>query len=476
MKDIVIIGTGITGSLIAHALSKYQLDIAVVEKNNDIALESTGANSAIIHSGHDPKPGTLKARFNLEGHDMFPDLCQELQVDYKQIGAFVVSTNQEESKVLDHLQQQIIERHIPYERLNQLQIKQQEPHISDQVKEALSLPTTGIITPWKVCIAAIEEAMLNGVELYLNHQVIDIKVIKNGYQVITNQKIIETKMVINAAGVYADEISGYLSSKSYQITPRKGEYYVLGKLSKDLIHHIIYPVPSSKGKGVLVVPTIHKNILLGPNSDYVDDKADTSTTSALDDIKQQVSRTVSDIPFHQVIRTFSGLRPTGNRGDFVIEEDQKHLGFIHVSCIESPGLTSAPAIAKYVVETFCTKYFKLIQKNHYQKRQPDIVLSKLTMKQRNELIQKDPCFGKIVCRCEQITEGEVIDSIHRLAGATTIDGVKKRCRPGMGGCQGGFCSPEIVAILARELKKDSQEILYKGLNTELLQVKAKEEL
>ena len=288
MKDIVIIGCGITGSLIAHELSKYQLNVVVLEKNNDVALEATGANSAIVHSGHDPKPNTLKAKFNLEGNRMFPDLCKELQVDYQQIGAFVVSTSDEESETLDRLEQQAKERKIPYTRLHREQIISEEPHIGDAVKEALSLPTTGIITPWKVTIAAMEEAMENGVELFLNHEVKGIEQISNGYRIFTNQDSFETKMIINAAGVYADKIAGYLENNHYQITPRRGEYYILEKLTEPIVNHVIYPTPSSKGKGVLVVPTIHGNVLLGPNSEPISNKDDVSTTDALDEVKKML--------------------------------------------------------------------------------------------------------------------------------------------------------------------------------------------
>lgn len=439
-------------------------------------IGDTGANSAIVHSGHDPKPNTLKARFNLEGNRMFPDLCKELQVDYQEIGAFVVSTSEEESQILSTLEQQAKDRQIPYLRLNREEILTQEPHIGDAVKEALSLPTTGIITPWKVTIAAMEEAIENGVELYLNHEVIGIDRIEKGYRVMTNERTFDTLMVINAAGVYADIIAGYLDDAHYQITPRRGEYYILGKLTEPIVNHIIYPVPSSKGKGVLVVPTIHGNVMLGPNSEPILDKDDVSTTNALDEVKKNVVKTVKDIPFQKMIRTFSGLRATGNKGDFVIEEDAHNKNFIHVSCIESPGLTSAPAIAQYVKETFVAKKFKMIKKEHYQRRRPDIVMAHLTSEEKNQLIQKDSRFGRIICRCEKISEGEIIDVIHRHAGATTIDGVKKRCRPGMGGCQGGFCSPEVLAILARELGVDKQDIEYKGKHTEILPAKAKEAL
>lgn len=476
MYDIVIIGAGITGSLIAHELSKYKLKVLVVEKENDVALHATGANSAMIHSGHDPKPGTLKARFNLQGNRMYPDLCKELQVAYKQIGAIVVAASKEESFVLDRLEKQTKERNIPYQRLTRKEIVEKEPNIQDSIIDGLYLPTTGIVTPWEVVIAAMEEAVDNGVKLSLNTKVVDIKKQEDHYLIKTNQDTIQTKVIINAAGVFAEQITSFLHPSFYHIKPRKGEYYVLAKPKQPIVNHIIYPVPSDKGKGVLVVPTIHGNVLLGPNSEFCDDKEGSETTKGLDYVKQEVDKTVKNIPIQTMIRSFAGLRPTGDTGDFVIEEDQECKNFIHVSCMESPGLTAAPAIAKYVVETLLKDKFVFIQKEVYKKRKAPIIMEHLTMDQKNQLIQKDPNFGRIICRCEKISEGEIMDVIHRSVGATTVDGVKKRCRPGMGGCQGGFCENEVVKILERELHKKPEEVEYKAHHSFVLEAHAKEDL
>lgn len=476
MYDIIIIGAGITGSILAHDLSKYQLKVAVIDKENDVAQHATGANSAMIHSGHDPKPGTLKERFNVEGNRMYPTLCQELQVAYQEIGAIVVSTNQEESEILDQLEKQTKERQIPYQRLNQEEIRKKEPHIQDHVIDGLFLPTTGIVTPWEVTIAAMEEAVMNDVSLFLNTEVTGIDY-QNGYYVIhTNQNDFKAKTVVNAAGVYADHVTSFLHSPEYHIRPRKGEYYVLSKPSQPIVNHIIYPVPSQKGKGVLVVPTIHGNVLLGPNSEFCDDKEATNTTKDLDYVKQEVGKTVKDIPVSTMIRNFAGLRPTGDTGDFVIKEDEEYKGFIHVACIESPGLTSAPAISQYIIHELLQDQFTFQKKESYQKRKTPIIMNKLSIEQQNELIKKNPAYGRMICRCEKISEGEIIDVIHRPVGATTVDGVKKRCRPGMGGCQGGFCENEVVKILARELGKNIEDIEYKAKGSYVISSQAKEEL
>lgn len=476
MYDILIIGAGISGTFLARDLSHYELKIALVDKEDDIACGATMANSAIVHSGHDPKPGTLKERFNVRGNEMYEDICRELGVAFRRCSALVAATSPEEETTLDILEQQAIDRHVPVTRLNREQILALEPHISDLVTEALELPSTGIITPWEVAIALTEEAVLNGTDLYLKHQVTAIeKTImdgENAFLVHTvtpdGEKTLSARRVINAAGVYADQIYAMVSeaqrneeTKRFSITPRKGEYYVIDHETKPLVERIIYPVPSEKGKGVLVVPTIHNNLLVGPNSDPIDDKDDVSVTpEALAYVKKEISKTVKDIPFHKVIRNFSGLRPTGSTHDFVIEEACDVPGFILVAAIESPGLTSAPAISEYVIQEILAPQMNLVAKTEYQRRRPFLALKDMTPEQYNEKIAENPAFGRMICRCEQITEGEVLDAIHRPAGARTLKGIKKRCRPGMGRCQGGFCEPLVTEILCRELGVTPEELLH----------------
>lgn len=473
MIDFIIIGAGITGSLIAHNLSKKECEVLVIDKNPDVANGATGANSAIIHSGHDPKEGTLKCKFNLLGNKMYPDLCKELKVAFKQIGALVVATNDEEVKTLDGLINQTKERNIPYEVLDGDSARAIEPNLSDNVVKALSLPTTGIVTPWEVVTAAMEEAIDNGVKLHLNEKVLDINKDNDVFTVKTDKGEYTSRYVIDCAGVYADDIARMIGNNDYKITARRGEYYILDHKGH-FVDKIIYPVPSEKGKGVLAVPTIHKNVLLGPNAEFIENKNDTETTKALNDVKRELNKTLKNIPFQYMVHTYAGLRPTGDTHDFVIKEDEKVKNFIHVSCIESPGLASAPAIAKYVCEELINE--KLTDKKEYVRRKPHIVMNELSDEEKDKVIKENPDYGKMVCRCEKITLGEIKDVIHRSCGATSVNGVKKRCRPGMGACQGGFCEPVIVDILAKELGVDHRAIVKNGVGSEIYVGEAKEDL
>lgn len=473
MVDVTIIGAGICGCLIAHNLSKYNLNVLVLDKNSDVACGATGANSAMIHSGHDPKPNTLKAKYNLLGNRMFPELCKQLKVDYKPIGAFVVATSEQEEKTLEVLAKQCIDRNIPYEILNREEAIKQEPNLSDVVTKALSLPTTGIVTPWIVAIAAMEESMLNGVDLKLNYKV--NKIDKNEDSFIINDEI-ETKVIVNCSGCHCDDITNMVTTSPYKVESKKGEYYVLDHSINQLVNHVIYPVPSEKGKGVLAVPTVHGNILLGPNSDYLDDKDDVSTGNGLDYVKREISKTIKNIPFNTMIHTFAGNRPHIDLNDFYIQEDDNVKNFIHVAGIESPGLSSAPAIARDVVNDIIIPKFNVQTKENYINRKPYIDMAKLSDEQKDELIRKDSDFGILVCRCEKISLGEIKDVINRKCGATTIAGVKKRCRPGMGRCQGGFCEPEVVKILQKELNIDIKDITKNRPNSNIFCGYAKEDL
>ena len=500
MYDVVIIGAGITGSFIAHELSRYQLQTLVIEKNSDVANGATMANSAIVHSGHDPKPGTLKAKLNVRGNEMYEDICKDLGVHFMRTSALVVATSEEERITLDQLYQQSLDRKIPVQYLTRGEALEKEPNLSDLVQYALELPSTGIIYPWEVAIALMEESVMNGVALHLNEQVIAVRKLKEHemlkkvednrqesesyqqkienchraqYEIQTDKGTYQTRFVINAAGVYADQIYQMIASEQnrekFHISPRKGEYFVLDKLKEPLVNRIIYPVPSVAGKGVLVVPTTHGNILLGPNSDVIQDKeGNNNTANALNYVKKEIAKTVKNVPMDKIIRTFAGLRPTGDTGDFVIEEAADAPQFINVACIESPGLASAPAIAEYVMEHILHGKIDFTKKESYQKRKPFLDPKKLTIEERQKLVEENPKYGKIVCRCEQVTEGEILDAIHRPVGATTVKGVKKRVRPGMGRCQGGFCEPLVVDILARELGISPLEVRLDGAASVML--------
>lgn len=470
MYDVAIIGAGISGCLIAHRLSKYNLKVAVFEKDNDVAEGASGANSAIIHSGHDPLDNTLKARFNVEGNRMYEALCNEIGAAFKRIGALVVAVSEKEAEALDILYNRARSRDIECEMLDGKKAHEIEPNLSDDVIKALSLPTTGIVTPWEVCINAMEEAILNGVDLYLETAINNL--IYDGIYHLND--IYEAKVIIDAAGVYADDIYNLLGECRYHINPRKGEYFILDHSSDKLVTKIIYPLPSEKGKGVLVVPTVHENILLGPNSDFTEKKDDLGTSEALEYVRNNVRKTVKNIDFSKVIHTYAGLRPSGDLHDFVIEEDEKYKGFIHVACIESPGLASAPAIARYVVNELVLPKFNTEVKSEYKHRKKHINMNELTLDEKNQIIHEDGDYGKIICRCEKISLGEIKDVIHRPLGAKTIKAIKRRVRPGMGACQGGFCEPLVFNILKKELNLDEKAITYDGEGSNIVTSKAKE--
>ena len=472
MIDIVIIGAGITGGLIAHNLSKFNLNVLILERNSDVAEGATGANSAMVHSGHDPKPNTLKCRFNVLGNRMYPDLCKELKVPYKPIGAFVAATSTQEEETLDTLIKQCIDRNIPHVILSGDEARKEEPNLSDSVTKVLSLPTTGIISPWETTMAAIEEAMLNNVELKLNYEVKKIEK-HNGVFIINDE--IEAKVIINCAGAHCDNMTNMLRVSPYKVETKKGEYYVLDHLNGEFVKHVIYPVPSAKGKGVLAIPTVHENVMLGPNSDLTIDKDDCSTGSGLDYVKAEITKTIKNIPYNKMIHTFAGLRPHIDLNDFYIQEDDEIKNFIHVAGIESPGLTAAPAIAKEVVENIVIPKFNPSVKQNYVHRKAYIDMKHMTIEDKDELIKKDPDFGKMICRCEQISLGQIKDVINRKCGARTIKGVKMRCRPGMGRCQGGFCEPEVVKILQKELNKKLCEIELDKPNSNVYVCKARED-
>jgi glycerol-3-phosphate dehydrogenase len=482
MVDIAIIGAGITGSFLAHDLSMYEGSVMVLEKDADVANEATMANSAIIHSGHDPKDHTLKEQLNVRGNAMYETICKNLGVEFQRTSAYVVATSEEEERTLDGLYAQAKRRKVPVTYVSVEEAKKEEKNLSDMVTKVIELPTTGVINPWEVAIALMEEAVMNGADLQLECEVQGIVKKENNketyFEIKTSKGIFEAKIIINAAGVYADKIYSMVSDKQTRVSikARKGEYYVLDRLKDPLVKRVIYPVPSEKGKGVLVVPTVHGNCLLGPNSDFIEDKeGNNSTKTALDYVREELKKTIKNVPMDKVIRVFAGLRPTGDTHDFVIEEAADIKNFINVACIESPGLVSAPAVSEYVMETILKTKKEWKQKAEIKRRKPYINLKHMTVEEREKLVAKDPSFAKIVCRCEQISEGEILDAIRRPVGGVTVKGVKKRCRPGMGRCQGGFCQPLIVDILAKELGISPLDVRLDSKKSTMLVDTTKEE-
>ena len=463
MEDIIIIGGGIIGSLIAYNCSKYHCNVLLLEKDNDIANKATMANSAIIHAGYDPDDYSLKAEMNVRGARKYPSLCRELKVDFKQIGSLVVAVDEEQIKTLKKLQKQAEKRGIKTRIIAREEILMMEENISDDVKQALYCAQTGIVTPWKVAIAAMETAMTNQCKCELNQEVKEIIKEEDGFLIRTQNHEYHARMVINCAGVYADKINEMVThQKDFTIVPRKGEYYVLSKKAQKLVKHVIYPAPSKAGKGVLVVPTVHGNILLGPNAADQDDREDVSTSSqGLQFVREKIDQIVKNVPYNEIIHSFSGLRPVCDRHDFIIEKSCVK-NFINVAGIESPGLASAPAIAEKVVEDFVLKRFNFSKRMFFAHRVKNVVISECSDDEKARYIAHNPKYGKMVCRCEQVSEGEIIDCIRRKCGARSVVAVKKRVRPGMGKCQGGFCEPLVVKILARELNISPLEVDYNG--------------
>ncbi|MCT4544697.1 MAG: NAD(P)/FAD-dependent oxidoreductase [Vallitalea sp.] len=468
MYDVAIIGAGIIGSFIGRELSRYNLKTIIIERNNDVADGTTMANSAIIHAGYDAKAGKNKGKFNAIGNAMYGKVCEELDVPFERVGSLVIARYEEDIKTLEHLYDNGIKNGVPDMKiLTSEEVAEMEPNLN-KTFGALYAPTAGIISPWEMAIALVENAMENGTELLLNNEVTDISKTDKGYTLHLNDrrenksKELDTKYVINCAGLYSDKINNMVASPYFKINPRRGQYYILDKEVGDLVNKVIFPCPTEKGKGILVSPTVHGNLLVGPDSVYIDDKEGVETTAhALQYIRETSILTTDKIQFKKVIRTFSGLRATPDNGDFIIEESKEAKGFVNVAGIESPGLSSAPAIAKYVVEEIMPNIIgnMKLKENFISTRRKFIRFAELNEEQKEEMIKKDPRYGQIICRCESITEGEIVDVINRKAGATTVKGVKKRTRAGMGRCQGGFCGPRVVEILSRELNKDMNEIL-----------------
>ena len=471
MYDLVIIGAGITGTMLARKLSAFKLKAVLIDRENDIANEATMANSAIVHTGYDPEEGTLKGLLNVRGARQYEQICRDLHCGYKLTGAYVAACGEEEEKVLDELAERAEKRGIAYEWLSGDEARTQEPNLSKHVTRVLTFPETAVVYPWEVAIACAEVAVNNGTELRLNETVCAIDRTDSGWCVKTDKGEYETKIVINAAGVAADKIYGMVSDHpNFTMMPKKGEYFVIDN-DVHYTDHIIYPVPTAKGKGVLAVPTVYGNTLLGPNSERVEDPDERGCTFAgLDYVRENLVKIMRTPPFNKTIRNFAGLRPSSSCSDFIIEEAPDAENFINVASIESPGLASAPAVADYVIEELLKDKLTW-DKNPDARmdREAPVVMAKLSEEEKKAKIAENPLYGKIICRCEQISEGEIVDCIRRTCGARSVKGVKKRVRPGMGRCQGGFCEPRVLNILARELNCSPLDVVLDSPASRILE-------
>ncbi|MGN0467582.1 MAG: NAD(P)/FAD-dependent oxidoreductase [Acutalibacteraceae bacterium] len=478
--DVAVIGAGVCGAMVTRELSKLELKVVMLEKCNDVAMGTSKANSAIVHAGFDAENGSLKAKLNVQGASLMAYYCNKLSVPYKNIGSLVIAYNWDDMQTLDVLFERGFNNGVPnMEIISQEQLREMEPYISEDAIGALWAPTAGIVSPYELAIAATENAVMNGARVKRNSGVFDIEYKDGMFFLSTATGVIKAKYIINCAGVFADHIAAMIGDTSFKIIPRKGEYYLLDKTEKKMVNHVLFHCPSAMGKGILITPTAHGNVLMGPTAidlDF-DSKLDVDTTiEGLDTVKNDVKKVIPQMTTRNAITSFAGLRAhiSGDNSDFVIGPSKENEKFINVAGIESPGLTAAPAIARYVGKIFreiAPEYEK--KENFLSKRPAPVRVNELSIEERTELVKKDPRYGRIICRCEGITEGEIIDAIKAPCGARDVDGVKRRTRAGMGRCQGGFCGSKVVEILSRELDIPMNQVTKHGNRSKILFNKTK---
>lgn len=461
MYDVIILGCGVVGAAAAYHLARYPLNVAILEAQNDVANGTTKANSAIIHAGYDPEPGTLMAQLNVEGNRMAGDICQKLQVPFARVGSLVLAFDEGDLQTLRTLYHRGVQNGVPgLELLDAAQVRQKEPNLSENVVGALYAPTAGIVDPWQYALAMAEVAVVNGVTLHRSAPATAITPIEGGYAVTTPKGVFEGKYILNATGVFSDQVHRLLEEPDYAITPNRGEYYLLDKSQGHQVSHVVFQCPNEKGKGVLVAPTIHGNLLVGPNAQPVADRHDLGNTAqGLAFVREQALRSVPGLNFGENIRNFAGLRANSTRSDFILEESQTHPGFFDLAGIKSPGLAASAAIGKWACERILEKEPHLQPKPDFVDQRFHVMFQHLSPQEKNALIARDPRYGRVVCRCETVTEGEIVAALHAPIPPYTINGVKRRCNAGMGRCQGGFCAPRVQAIIARELELDPCEVL-----------------
>ena len=468
MYDVIIIGAGVSGCAIARELSRKKGKILVVERAEDVCCGTSKANSAIVHAGYDAKHGTLMAKLNVQGSRMMPKLAKELDFHYENNGSLVVMMSEEDRPALMALYENGLKNGV--EQLQILErdaLRAMEPNISDNAVAALYAPTGAIVCPFGLTFALAENAAKNGVQFQFDSEVTDVQKIDGGWKVVTVKGTLETKAVVNAAGVYSDKIHNMVSSETMTITPRRGDYFLLDRATQGFVKNTIFQLPGKYGKGVLVAPTVHGNTIVGPTAIDIEDKDGTATTQAgLDDVRSKSGIAVKNLPLRQTITSFAGLRAHEARHEFFIGEIAP--GFVDCAAIESPGLSSAPAIGVMVAD-IVNGILHLEDNPDFDGTRNGILDPKtLSPEDHAALIRENPAYGNVICRCETITEGEIVDAIHRTPGARSLDGVKRRTRAGMGRCQGGFCSPRVMEILSRELGIPMDQVTKSGGNSKLI--------
>ncbi len=456
MYDVAIIGCGVSGASIAYRLSEFDLKTVVLEKENDVAMGATRANSAIIHAGYDPEEGTLMAKLNVRSVDMTAQLCKKLSVPYAQIGSLVLAFSAEEDAHVQKLYDRGVANGVPGLRiLSADEVHEMEPNAADTVTSALYAPTAAVINPWEYALALAETAVVNGVEVRLNAAVTAIEKFDGGYRLTAGGETLEARYIVNAAGVEAALIHDMVLPHTFDITPNKGEYYLLDKSEGTRATHVVFQCPSKVGKGVLVSPTVHGNLIVGPNAVPCAAQDTSTTADDLAFVRTMAAKSIPSVDFRQNIRNFAGVRPNSTSDDFILE---CHDGFFDVAGIKSPGLASAAAIAEYVENLMADNGVPMHKKERFVDTREQVRFKSLPHQEREALVKENPLYGRVICRCETVTEGEIVDAIHRPITPRTVDGIKRRCEAGLGRCQGGFCGPRVVEILARELGCSRQDI------------------
>ena len=464
MYDVIIIGAGVTGCAVARYLSRYQGSALVLERAEDVCCGTSKANSAIIHAGFDAAHGSLMAKMNVQGNRMVPGLAKELDFPFRMNGSLVVCMSEEDMPRLRALYENGVKNGVEgLEIVDAQRLHELEPNVSKNAVAALWAPTGGIVCPFNMTIALAENANANGVDFRFNTKVTGFTRGEEGWTVHTEQGDFRTRYVVNAAGVYADVLHNMVSARKLHITPRRGDYCLLDRQVGGFVSHTVFQLPGKLGKGVLVSPTVHGNIIVGPTAIDIEDRDGTNTTAAgLEELIAKAGISVDNLPIRQTITSFAGLRAHEDHHEFVIGEAEDAPGFVDCAGIESPGLTSAPAIGLTVAELLREKLGLREKEDFIATRKGLLDPKSLTWDAYQALIREKPAYGQIICRCEQVTEGEIIDAIRRPLGARSLDGVKRRTRAGMGRCQAGFCSPRVMEILARELGVSQAEITKCG--------------
>lgn len=476
--DVVIIGGGVTGSFIARELSRYNLDIALLEKEPDVCTGTSKANTALIHAGFNADSNKLKGRLNVRGNKLYHEKVQhELDVPIEWLGAMVVAESESDIPKLEAILENGQKNEVPdLEIATGDRLYELEPNLSDDAVAALYAPTAGIVNPFELTVALANNAAKNGVDVFLEAGVEAIEVKEDHKLLQTAKGEIKTNLIINAAGLYADKIANMVGIEKFKITPRRGEYYLYDKKMELDLQKTIFPVPTKVSKGIVVTPTDERNILIGPNAEEIESVENKSTTRAgLDKVMEGANKTIPGLSKKGIIREFVGLRPAiKETGDFLIEASDQVAGFINVAGIQSPGLASSPAIAEMVVGIVKEELNGLEEKNDFDPNyQGPPKFRHLSHKEQAELVETNSDYGQIICRCETVTKGEILDAIHEPVGARTVNGIKRRVRPGAGRCQGGFCEPKVVSILAEELGIEENEVCLESSKSKLLKERTK---